>query len=132
MSINGNLIIVRGVPGAGKSTFAIEKYVKPFNYKLIEADMFFIKDEVYTYDKSKISDAHQWCLSETIKALTNGENVIVANTFTRLWEVKPYLALKPSKIFRCTGNYRNIHDVSDDIVKQMQIRFEDIEGEIII
>lgn len=94
--------------------------------------MFFIKDGVYTYDKSKIADAHQWCFSETVKALTDGENVIVANTFTKLWEIKPYLALKPTKIFRCTGNYENIHNVPDGIVKQMAIRFEDIEGEIII
>lgn len=128
----GNLILVRSWPGAGKTTFAIENYVKPFGYILMEADMFFIKDGVYTYDKSKISNAHDWCFSETVKNLHDGKNVIVANTFTKLWEIKPYLALKPTKIFRCTGNYENIHNVPNVIVKKMQNRFEDIENEIII
>ena len=132
MSMTGNLILVRGCPGSGKSTFAQKEYVEPFGYKLIEADMYFIKDGVYMYDKSKISDAHKWCFNETIKALTNGENVIVANTFTKQWEIDDYLKLNPAKIFRCTGTYQNVHNVPKGIVKQMQIRFEDIEGEIII
>ena len=132
MNTIGNLILVRGIPGSSKSTFATREYVEPFGYKLLEADMYFIKDGVYIYDADKISNAHDWCFSETAKALHRGENVIVANTFTKKWELSKYLRLNPSKIYRCTGNFKNVHNVPEDVVKRMKERFEDIEGEIII
>lgn len=132
MSMNGNLILVRGPSGFGKSTFAIEKYVKPFGYKLVEADMYFIKDGIYTYDPNKIALAHDWCFSRTHQLLYKGENVIVANTFTKKWELSRYLELNPSKIYRCTENYGNVHGVPDEVVNRMISRMEDIKGEIII
>lgn len=128
----GNLIIVRGIPGAGKSTFAQKEYVKPFGYKLVEADMYFMKNGIYTYIAEDISKAHDWCYNETIRLLRKGENVIVANTFTQSWELHKYLNLNPSKIYRCTGNFTNIHGVPVDTIKRMQNRFENIDGEIIL
>jgi predicted kinase len=128
----GNLIIVRGLPGSGKSTFAKSNYVNNFGYILLEADMYFCKDGIYLYDKDKLSNAHDWCYNETIKQLRAGNSVVVANTFTRLWEIKKYLELNPSKIYRCVGNYKNIHNVPEDIIQKMKDRFQDIEGEIIV
>lgn len=133
MSTQGNLIIVRGLPGSGKSTFARNKYVDPFGYILIEADMYFIdQDGVYKYDPNLIHKAHDWCFSKTCSLLHRGENVIVANTFTQSWELHKYLNLNPSKIYRCTGNFTNIHGVPVDTIKRMQNRFENIDGEIIL
>jgi predicted kinase len=128
----GNLIIVRGLPGSGKSTFAKSNYVDNFGYILLEADMYFYRDGIYFYDKNKISNAHNWCYNETVKQLRTGNNVVVANTFTMLWEIKKYLELNPSKIYRCVGNYKNIHNVPEDIIQKMKDRFQDIEGEIIV
>ena len=53
------LILVRGIPGSGKSTFA--RSLGGVHY---EADMFFL-DEMsnYVFDVTKIKDAHSWCQS---------------------------------------------------------------------
>jgi predicted kinase len=45
------LILVRGCPGSGKSTFA-----KLLGGKHIEADMFFMKDGEYQFDFTKLKD----------------------------------------------------------------------------
>lgn len=128
----GNLVLVRGWSGSGKSSLAKSKYVDPFGYILLEADMYFYKNGVYCYDKNKISNAHEWCYNETVKQLKLGNNVVVANTFTTKWELKKYLGLNPSKIYRCTGNYKNVHDVPENVIQKMKNRFQDVEGEIIV
>ena len=53
------LILLRGLPGSGKSTFA--KSISNESTGHIESDMFFVKDGEYKFDGSKIKDAHNWC-----------------------------------------------------------------------
>lgn len=52
-----HLILVRGLPGSGKSTFAHAIWN---NYAICEADQYFINKETgeYVFDGSKIKDAH--------------------------------------------------------------------------
>jgi len=52
------LTVLRGAPGAGKSTLA-----RQFPGTLAEADQFFIDAESgrYTYDPTKLAEAHGWC-----------------------------------------------------------------------
>ena len=42
------LVLVRGLPGSGKSTYA-----RSLGYPNFEADMFFIKDGKYVYNPAK-------------------------------------------------------------------------------
>lgn len=118
------IVIIRGIPGSGKSTLAKETYP---DHLLCEADQFFYVDGEYKYDSNKIKDAHSFCYKKAKSALENGCNVVVANTFTRMWEMKKYIDLGyPCTIVEATGSYKNIHGVPDDVVNAMRARFERI------
>jgi predicted kinase len=116
------IVLIRGVPGSGKTTKAKTEYA---NHQLVEADMFFETDGVYKYDRNKIKDAHKWCQDTAEQWLEMGYDVVVANTFTRVWEMQPYLGMGyPVKVIEATGNYGNAHGVPSEIVERMRERFE--------
>jgi predicted kinase len=127
------LYIVRGIPGAGKSTFA--KTISPI---VVEADQYFTDDKGnYIFDGSKIKLAHEYCRSQTEAWMgTKGDQVnvnriAVSNTFTQEWEFQPYLELAEKYGYKtfCViienrhGN-TNEHNVPDDKIEQMRNRFE--------
>jgi tRNA uridine 5-carbamoylmethylation protein Kti12 len=134
------LIIFRGLPGSGKTTLAKSAYralnALGLRVEHLEADMFFEdKNGEYKYDHTKIKDAHEWCQEQTKKFLLNGVDVIVSNTFTRKWEIDPYLKMLPRDhilILVATGNYNNVHGVPNEVIEKMKERWEDIEDEVIV
>ena len=126
------LYIVRSVPGSGKSTFA-----KSLGGTHFEADMFFMKDGEYKFDMSKIKEAHNWCQDSVNTAMimnnTAGlnETIVVSNTFTQEWEMKPYFEmaeLHEYRVFSIILENRhggvNEHNVPEDKIEQMKNRFE--------
>lgn len=116
------IVLIRGVPGSGKTTKARTEYPR---HVLCEADMFFEESNGYKYDHRKIKDAHEYCYNKARKALMMGLDVVVANTFTRTWEMQKYLDLPyPAKVVEATGNYDNVHGVPPEIVERMRERFE--------
>lgn len=123
-------ILIRGLPGSGKSTVA-EEIKKLLNCRHFEADMFFIEDDgKYVFNWQKLSEAHRWCLASTKKALEAGESVIVSNTSIRIQEFQKYLDL--SKAFNCEiiviecfGKFQNIHGVPENTLKKMRENWEE-------
>ena len=104
------LILIRGLPGSGKSTKA--KVLALIGYEHYEADMFFVRQGRYIYDASRIREAHAWCQAATRRALAQGRNVVVSNTFTRLNELAPYLDMTDSvRVIEAQGGWKSIHDV---------------------
>jgi predicted kinase len=122
------LILVRGIPGSGKSTFA--RSLGGVHY---EADMFFL-DEMsnYVFDVTKIKDAHSWCQTMCESQMKEGEPlVVISNTFTQEWEMKTYLdmALRHGyTTFTIVVENRhggvNTHGVPEDKLQMMKGRFE--------
>ena len=120
--------IVRGLPGSGKSTFA--KSLGGVHY---EADMFFMdENSEYKFDGSKLNDAHNWCRHKVMDAMKEGEPiVVVSNTFTREWEMEPYILIGKElgyKIFvAIVENHhggKNTHGVPENTIEVMRDRFE--------
>ena len=128
------LILVRGISGSGKTTYAKKLMKEDPSLDHFEADMFFYKFEVYCFDPSLLPEAHTWCKNKTQEALSNGKSVIVSNTFTQKWELEPYIKLGEKYgaqivILKTTGNYKNIHGVPEVTIQRMQSRWEDVDGE---
>ena len=134
--MNKILILVRGIPGSGKSTFANLIWN---SYAICEADKFFYdKDGNYNFDPSKLKQAHEWCQNEVeIKMQDNERNpqyypeIVVSNTFTQEWEMKAYFDLASKydyKVFSIIVENRhggkNLHSVPDDTLKKMKDRFQ--------
>lgn len=127
--LNPELVLVRGLPGSGKSTIArnMEGYIH------IEADMYFVKKNGYQYDPSKVKEAHAWCQKRTKDALSIKRNVVVSNTFTRIFEMEPYFEMAKKyganiRVIEAKGNYKNIHNVPEQIIALMKGRWEKYEN----
>lgn len=89
------VIILRAVPGSGKSTFA--DYLK-YIYKGITnpiiccADDYFMVDGEYKFDFAKLGAAHTMCFNKFVNAIESEfcQLIIVANTSTRESDVNRY------------------------------------------
>jgi predicted kinase len=126
------LYIVRGIPGSGKSTFA-----KTLGGKHFETDNFFMVDGEYKFDVTKLKAAHEWCQNSVNTAMilnitTDLNNtIVVSNTFTQEWEMKPYFDMAETygyRVFSLIVENRhggvNQHGVPEDKLEIMKNRFE--------
>lgn len=84
-----NVIIMQGLPGSGKSTFA-----KEAGGLVVSADDFFVElgRGTYTFDAARLSEAHGQCFRRFIAAVAVQKTplVIVDNTNTTPMEISPY------------------------------------------
>ena len=126
------LIIIRGIPGSGKSTFA-----KTFDLPIFEADQYFMKfDErlqkfFYKFRAADLKVAHDGCFKNVRNCLTSGVSCVVCNTFCKKWEMERYLQLGyDTIIYRCMGDYGSVHGVPDGVITRMKQSFEDFKNEI--
>lgn len=125
------LILIRGLPGSGKSTYA--KKIGCFH---VEADMYHCKNGEYVFDGTRTRLAHNWCQKAAMFSMEQGMDVAVSNTFTQKWEIQPYLDMAAKtghKVFivRMIKEYGTIHIVPSEIIQKMRERFENIDGEIL-
>jgi len=108
-------------------------------FTFVEADDYWIRrDGVYDFNPKLIKNAHEFCFKTLEDWMLNyGFSIIVSNTFTQIWEMQKYVDFAEEhgfelRVFRCTGEYKNTHDVPEKTVQKMRDRFEDFEEEILI
>jgi predicted kinase len=135
MSKNNRLILVRGLPGSGKSTYAKSYFGGHIH---LEADMYFIQsDGSYDWTPERLGKAHSWCFETAKILLNNGYDVVVSNTFTMLKELNPYIELANHTdaqyaVFRMTTEYQSVHNVPNVVIEKMRARFENYEEEVLV
>jgi uridine kinase len=126
------LYLIRGCSGSGKSTLAETIFLasKPSDREWNEADDFFYEGGEYKFDAGQLDEAHNQCYGKTLVAMRDGVPVvIVSNTFTRNWEMAPYLALVERYDYQVQeiivkGRFGNVHNCPPEVVVRQRQRFE--------
>jgi predicted kinase len=128
MKVGKNLIILRGLPGSGKSTFA-----EVIGGTICCADDFMVdKDGNYFFDNKKLKYCHQKCFEKAKKAIEENKwNVVIANTNIQQWEWKKYESIAKEndyKIFHIIVENRhgseNVHGCPKDKVESKKEIFD--------
>ena len=125
-----NLVILRGLPGAGKTTFAKHCFI---GYDYCDADMFINPNA--PFDGENLKNAHEQCLYHVKQNLLGEFDTIVGNTFTRNWEMQPYVDtarelgvnLFVAIVENSHGN-ESVHDGPEKTMNKMKARFEDFKS----
>ncbi len=126
--MNKQLILLRGLPGAGKSTFSC-LFPESLNF---EADRYFMDGDEYKFDPTKLADAHKWCQDQVKEAMKSESPIItISNTLTKEWEMKVYYNMAnvygytvTSLIIENRHGGKNIHGVPEAVLDAMKERFE--------
>jgi predicted kinase len=122
-----DLILVRGLPGSGKSTLG-----NIISDRVYSADDYFInKDNEYKFDGSKLREAHKYCEDRCRSDMLSGrDKIVICNTFTMEWEMGSYYNMAKEYGYRVHSivvenrhNSKNIHGVGDEKVEIMRKRF---------
>ena len=135
------LIIMRGIPGSGKSTYLKKEYPKAF---ICSADHYFIDiDGKYKARLNKIPLSHKACQEAFNSAILKKIPCIaIDNTNIKIQHFEKYIEIAKIynykvKIIRIqinakTAFERNIHDVPLYAVERSCKQMQDYSGEILV
>lgn len=128
------VVIMSGIPGSGKSTWANENL--GLEARIISADHYFLRGGVYQFDASKLPQAHQECFRKFLAAIQDRAHstVVVDNTNLTAWQISPYVLAAEAhgcqvEIVRVSCDpekaaQRNIHGVPRAAYYRLQQEFE--------
>ena len=124
------LTLVRGLPGSGKSTYA-RKLAAQTGCLHHETDRYFIVNGIYQFNYAELAVAHRWCLNTARSLLEVKSDVVVSNTFVKLWELEKYIevANELNCQFRVHSmplevNYGSSHNLPEGTLERMRSNWE--------
>ncbi|XP_020847025.1 NEDD4-binding protein 2 isoform X2 [Phascolarctos cinereus] len=137
--VGQTLVLLRGLPGSGKSFLARKLLEENPNGIILSSDDYFSKNGQYQFDGNLLGEAHEWNRKRAKEALEKKVSpVIIDNTNLQAWEMKPYIILsqkykykihfrepdtwwkfKPKELAR-----RNIHGVTKEKIARMLEHYE--------
>lgn len=128
------LILIRGLPGSGKTTLAtVLAQSETIKYPICSEDDYY-RDEngVYNWSSEKEIIAKRKCLEETIRFMELGcAKVFVTNVFLSHEDIDPYLQIAKDLKYQChvliaqnTHGNTSIHNVKPEDFAEMKRQFE--------
>ncbi|XP_077467698.1 NEDD4-binding protein 2-like 2 [Stigmatopora argus] len=132
------LILMRGLPGSGKTTMARTLLPSGPSGLILSTDDYFVHNDGYRYEPSLLGEAHVWNHRRASDAMHDGHSpIIIDNTNLQAWEMKPYVQMALQMGYRvdfCEPNTswkydphelekRNKHGVTQEKIAQMLDRF---------
>jgi predicted kinase len=129
MTPRANLVIIRGLPGSGKST-AAQKFIKA-GYTFLEADMYHINKVTgaYEFDIVNKTAAWEWVQETMANLLMHGQDVVLAGVFPtnktlqKLKDACKYLGVTFT-VLTAESDHGNIHDVPEEVLAGMRAVWE--------
>ncbi|XP_016062130.1 PREDICTED: NEDD4-binding protein 2 isoform X2 [Miniopterus natalensis] len=133
------LVLLRGLPGSGKSFLARTLQEDNPSGVILSTDDYFYINGQYQFDVKYLGEAHEWNQNRAKEAFEKKVSpVIIDNTNLQAWEMKPYVALsqkhKYKVLFREPDTWwkfkpkelarRNIHGVSKEKITRMLERYQ--------
>lgn len=133
------LILLRGLPGSGKTTLSRILLGQSRDGIVFSTDDYFHHQDGYRYNVNQLGDAHDWNQNRAKQAINQGRSpVIIDNTNTQAWEMKPYVEMAIGKGYRVEFHEpetwwkfdpeelekRNKHGVSREKIAQMLNHYE--------
>lgn len=134
-----DLYLVRGLPGAGKTTFVktlmsmLDTKYSAVNW---EADDFFMEEDedgelVYRFNAGQLAAAHYACQQMCDASMEAGVNaVFISNTFTEEREMQPYVKQAENYGYRVVRlvvenahGSESGHNVPSEAIERMRARF---------
>ncbi|XP_044872247.1 uncharacterized protein LOC123370066 isoform X3 [Mauremys mutica] len=95
------LLILRGLPGSGKTTLSHILLGQNRDGVVFSTDDYFRQQDGYTYNVAQLGDAHDWNQKRAKQAVDQGRSpIIIDNTNTQAWEMKPYVEMALGKGYR--------------------------------
>ena len=133
MASQKNLILLRGLPGSGKSSLA-KILSEDGAFPMFSVDDYFTNPQTgdYQFDYKTNHMAYKQCEENCKKAMESGsQKIFIHNTFTIDWEMEPYFKLAKEfsyKLFVLTlENYHgngNTHGVSEEQLLKMAEKYK--------
>mmetsp|Transcript_25795 Transcript_25795/g.48547 ORF Transcript_25795/g.48547 Transcript_25795/m.48547 type:complete len:1405 (-) Transcript_25795:362-4576(-) len=142
-----DVVILRGLPGVGKSTLidqAKEKLndVVDGDFDVASADKFFEASGEYVFERKLLGKAHDFSRSVAAKAMEENRTVVVDNTNTTAAEVGVYIDMAERRKKSCAvfdlcssgvadaRNLRNKHGVCVEAIERMFDRWEVLDASL--
>ena len=134
------MVIMRGVPGSGKS-YAASRIARDNNMIVCSTDDYFMVDGEYRFDPKKLGEYHNLNFKRVEALVQKGKKVVVDNTNTKLWEFEKYITLARNygyEVIIIEPNtpwcrdakecaVRNSHGVPEAVIHGMLDRWEEIK-----
>lgn len=141
-TLNKQVILLRGLPGAGKSTF-IQSILKNSNQPsdnivIRSTDHFFMTAKGYQFDPKKLPVNHQKNQQAFSNSLKKGIPLVICdNTNIEYWQMKPYLEAAKHHgylvevisvgLFKNSDKrqqyiQRNSHNIEQEVVESMAVK----------
>jgi predicted kinase len=126
------LILLRGLPGSGKSSLA-QLLSEKGRYPIVSIDDYFTDSNGnYHFRFEENHLAYSKCEENTLKFVKlNKEKIFIDNTFTMDWEMEPYFKMASEFgyfIFVVTvenrGGYKNLHEVTKEQLQRMAEKYK--------